>query len=67
VGVEPDVLGYGAGSDVKDMVLMSRAMKQSYDHFIDMLNQIATETGDLHTLQQLRDAIDTLEKPHGGN
>lgn len=62
-GEEPGVEGFGAG-DIKDMVLMSRAMKQSYDHFIDMINQVATETGDLHTLQEIRDALDAMQGVH---
>lgn len=65
-GVEPDICGFGRG-DIKDMILMSRSIKQTYDNFIDLINQVATETGDLHTLRQIRDALDTLEKDHGGN
>jgi len=65
-GEEPDTLGFGKG-DIRDMVLVSRAMKQSYDRFLDGINQMAAETGDLHALQEIRAAIEELEKPDAGN
>jgi hypothetical protein len=65
-GSQPDICGFGSG-DIKDLMLMSRSLKQTYDQFIDMMNRGAAETGDLHTLQQIRDALDTLEQDNGGH
>lgn len=65
-GMEADTLGYGQG-DIKDMVLVARAMKQSYDRFMDSIQQMAAETGDLHALQEIRDALDALEPQNAGN
>lgn len=62
-GADVRSIGFGHG-DIKDLVLMARSMKESYDGFMDAVQQMATETGELHALQEIRDALDTLD---GGN
>lgn len=65
-GESPYLSASGVG-DVKDMLLMARAMQQSYLHFISAIEHIATEKGELHLLKELRDAIDAVEGTDGGN
>lgn len=63
-GLDPRVIGIGQ-SDLKDLVLISTEIKRMYDSFMDMINEVAAETGDLHALQQLRDAVQVIEKEQG--
>lgn len=55
------------GGDLKDMMLNAIEMKVAYDGFMDMINEAATAGGELHTLQDLKAALDTVEKSDGRN
>lgn len=49
-------------------VLMSVQIKNGYDGFIQRVNELAAEAGELHRLQALRAAVDDkLEKENVGD
>ena len=60
-GSEVGLVAEGRG-DIEDMVLVAKALKDNYNQFIELINEAATEGGELHALEQLKRAIDTLEK-----
>lgn len=60
-GYDPvDVMGYGVG-DLKQMLSLSIKLKQAYNDMLELSTQAATEAGELHTLNELKKAIEDLE------
>lgn len=57
--------GFGRG-DLKDLVLMSKELKISYDGFLNMINESAANAGELHALQEVREAVDVIEGSQDG-
>lgn len=66
VGKTPETIGFGKGG-LKDLVLMSMALRKAYDNMLDASTEMATETGNLHVLQELRAVLDEMEKQNGRN
>jgi len=52
-------VGAGVG-ELHDLVGMSIELKRAYNHMVDAANAMATETGELHALEEMRAAIDKL-------
>lgn len=55
-----DALGFGKG-DLKTIMLMAVELKKSYNNMVDMASSIATETGELHALNELKATLEAVE------
>lgn len=64
-GQNVETFRFGKG-DITDLVLMARAMKQSYDGFSYGISQMAAEAGELHALEEIKAALDAMEHENGG-
>jgi hypothetical protein len=59
-GAQAYSLGVGHG-DIRDLVLLSKQLKISYDGFLNMINEAAANAGELHALAEIREAVDVIE------
>lgn len=59
-GTTAHSIGFGR-ADLRDLVLMSKELKVSYDGFLDMINHSAIEQGQLHALKEIKEAVDVIE------
>jgi len=48
-------------SSLKDLVLFAKELKVDYDGLIDMINNVAAEAGELHALQELKEAVEVIQ------
>lgn len=60
-GTEVQTIAFGQG-DLRDMVLFAKQIKIIHDSFIQMMNEAAAQAGELHALQELREAVDVIQK-----
>ena len=57
------VNGWGAGyGDTSTMMAMAIEIKKHYNTMLDMITEVATEEGELHALQEMKEALDKLDK-----
>jgi hypothetical protein len=59
-GAPAHSIGVGRG-DIRDLVLLSKELKISYDGFLNMINEAAANAGELHALAEIRSAVDVIE------
>jgi len=64
-GDDTSIIAFGEGT-MQDTMLIALAIKRMYNSFLDALQEMAVETGELHTLQQLKDAVEKMEAENGG-
>lgn len=57
-----DGMSGGEAKDLAGIMAMAVETKQLYNMMTEMINNVAIETGELHTVQAMRDALDKLEK-----
>ena len=60
-GEKIKVTAQGRG-DIGDMILVSVALKEAYNNFVDVITEAAVEGGEVHALQEVKKAIGVLEK-----
>jgi len=53
-------LGFGQGG-LKDILLMAIELKKSYNNMVDMANNAAVESGELHALTELKKALEEVD------
>lgn len=55
----------GAGNtDMEGLLLMAVTLKQQYDGLVDTAEKEATDSGQLHALIEMKQAIEKLEKKY---
>jgi hypothetical protein len=52
-------------SSLKDLVLFAKELKTDHDGLLTMINELAANAGELHALQDLKDAAEAI--PDGRN
>lgn len=52
--------GFGKGG-LKDILLIAIEVKKSYNSMVDMANNAAVESGELHALTELRNALEEMD------
>ena len=52
--------GFGKGG-LQEIMLMAVEVKKSYNSMVSMLQNAAVETGELHALNELKEAVEKLE------
>lgn len=61
LGEAPQVTNFGQGT-IQDMVIIATCIRRLCTGFAEEINELATQSGELHTLQEFRSAITELEK-----
>ncbi len=56
-----DVWGVGYGN-LGTMMALSIEMKKAYNQLLEMITAVAIESGELHALEEMKQAIEKLEK-----
>lgn len=59
-GAQAHSVGFGKG-ELRDLVLMSKELKQSYEDFLGMINESAANAGQLHALKEIKEAVEVIE------
>lgn len=57
--------GFGKGS-LQAIMLMAVEVKKSYNNMVDMVSNAAVETGELHALNELKEAVEKMVKQEPG-
>lgn len=54
-------IGGGRTAELRDVMYLTIQVKHAYNQLIEMLEESSAEMGELHSLQEMRNALDKLE------